>query len=642
MSLIARRALVPCICLALLAGVVPPALGQTEPLHQATGNIAGMNPAGGFGVTDGEFLVTCAAPPESQGVDGYIFELPETIPAGSIATVAGQSTIDHDLDVVVYDRNCKVITVRATADADETVTLPPGSRFLSAIAFTGLDTEVTLTVQSGPPLPPDPVVGELIDGPRRTRDYPTSPNDPYFDADGGLGDADPQDPPSVLDAFFDEIASPQQWAPKKILAPQAWQEQRATGARVGVAVLDTGLDIGHPDLSCPGKVALDPTFDVVRDGNGPTDMNGHGTHVAGIIGACTNNGTGVAGVAPDAQILPIQVFSSDADYDGDADDNGRDDLADAIRLAADAGAHVVNMSLGFAFPIPGGGAIGYAHNAGFDRFGIIPPEIITALEYAQSKGTVIVAAAGNDTTLPICDYPAAAKNVICVGATDPRDQRTWYTNGANKVDFQGNIGPAVVAPGGTETVAFCDIYHENVLSTYSRALDDIPCGIETGYQTINGTSMASPHVAGIAALIYDRIGAVRDADNAARVIEAIVNSADDLGSPGYDPIYAFGRVNAQAAATYWDAEPFDTMTSFTEAASGRVAVQVLDEDDYPVVGESVAFQVGDQAGVATTDDEGIATFTFTLPPGDYMVSATFGGVEGLYDPSSATTALASE
>ncbi len=622
--------------------LVPASAGAVAPIFEGSGDITIGHPASAFGlngllnpgVTVGEYFAACGGEPLSQGVDGWVF-LVENIPAGSIATATGSGSLTggHDLDLWFYDDLCFLISGSSTAAADETAAVPAGTAAVAVTAFDGAEIHVDFKIEAagggggggggGGSSIPESMLG---DPPRRTY-YPESgPNDPYFPSQP----LDPTNPDSLDPAVFE----PQQWGPQKIQAPEAWQEQRATGARIKVAILDSGLDVEHPDLSCPGKVYYTPAYDVVNDGDGPKDIDGHGTHVAGIIGACTNNATGIAGVAPDVQILPMQVFSSDPDYDGDGNDNNVDDLADAIRLAADEGAHVINMSLSFGLGVPGSGYIGAIHELFPDEdfFGLA--EIEAAISYAAEKGVVIVAAAGNDTTVQLCDYPAISKEIICVAATDPRDVRTWYTNGPNKVHAQPEVeNLSVVAPGGTGQV-FCDVFSsEEIFSLYAREFDTCNegAGDGAGYQNLSGTSMATPHVVGVAALVYDRIGGDRSAEEAARVIAALTGTAVDLGTPGYDPIYGHGRVDALAAVTSVPAEPYDTTTSFTDdsATSGPAGggalleVVVTDEDGYAVADQEVTFALGDQLIEASTDALGVARVTMPLgDTGSYEVSAT--------------------
>jgi subtilisin family serine protease len=326
----------------------------------------------------------------------------------------------------------------------------------------------------------------------RPAGYPTTPNDTLF----GSG----------------------QWGPQKIKAPEAWQKSRATGHGIKVAVLDSGVDLHHEDFACPGKLQFAPDSDVITGDGEPEDEFGHGTHVAGIIGACTNNGTGIAGTAPDVTLLPIRVLNERG--------SGNDQLLiKGIDRAVAAGAHVINMSLSF-----GPASVTPVFNQA---------QINAAIGRARAAGVVVVASAGNNS-LPLCEYPALAEDVICVGATDNRDAKAWYSLFTNKQQ-----GPTLVAPGGQSIPQF-HVDSEEILSTYAVAVDETEGDRDgrLGYTDLAGTSMAAPHVAGVAALVYDRVGGERTVKNAETVIRALVATADDLGPPGWDPIFGSGRVNA--------------------------------------------------------------------------------------------------
>ncbi|WP_189335326.1 S8 family peptidase [Actinoplanes ianthinogenes] len=276
-----------------------------------------------------------------------------------------------------------------------------------------------------------------------------------------------------------------QWDLTRMNVPTAWQ--RSTGTGVTVAVIDTGVDASHPDLAGQVLTGYDATTD--QDG-GTTDPQGHGTHVAGTVAALAGNGIGVAGVAPDVKILPVRVL--------DAKGVGYDsDTAQGIVWAADHGADVINMSLG-----------------GTDRSSAVS----SAVAYARSKGVVVVAAAGNERQKGSpTSYPGADPGVIAVAATDSADQVASYSNAGDYVD--------VAAPGSS------------IISTYPTGL------AAAGYATMNGTSMASPHVAAVAALLL----AAKPGLTPDEVESALEGSAVDLGAAGKDNDFGYGRVDAAAA-----------------------------------------------------------------------------------------------
>ena len=278
---------------------------------------------------------------------------------------------------------------------------------------------------------------------------------------------------------------PSQWSLAKINVPAAWQ--RSTGAGVTVAVIDSGVDAAHPDLA--GQVL--PGIDYVTGTTGvSSDPNGHGTHVSGTIAALAGNGVGVAGVAPHVKILPIRAL--------DANGSGfMSAVANGLVYAADHGAQVVNMSIG------SGSQVGAVTNA---------------ISYARSKGLVVVAAAGNNRAggSPI-SYPAADAGVIAVASTDSADVYSSFSNRGSYVD--------IAAPGSS------------ILSTLPVAM--------SSYAYYSGTSMASPHIAAVAALLK----AYNPALSPDQVELAMTSSAVDLGTAGKDVDYGYGRVDAAAALT---------------------------------------------------------------------------------------------
>jgi subtilisin family serine protease len=269
-----------------------------------------------------------------------------------------------------------------------------------------------------------------------------------------------------------------------------------TGAGAIVAVIDSGVQAGHPDLA--GRVG--PGYDVVQRDSTPQDGDGHGTHVLGIIGAATGNGVGVESVAPAATLMPVRVLGDDG--------GGRiDDVARGVDWAREHGADVINLSLGSEVPLVGAGG-----GDGFDA----------AIRRAIAAGIVVVAAAGNNG-VPVCEQPAASDGLLCVGAVDKRRQRSFFSS------FGSGLG--LVAPGGSGATAAGMEVGEDVLSTYTGS----------SYRELAGTSQAAPHVAGVAALLVSR--GVRGQ----AAVRRLLATATDLGPPGADSQYGAGLVNARAA-----------------------------------------------------------------------------------------------
>ncbi len=302
-----------------------------------------------------------------------------------------------------------------------------------------------------------------------------------------------------------------QWHLPQIKMEQAWDI--AQGEGVIVAVVDTG--IAYEDYTDPmtGKIfkqapdlagtAFVVGYDFVNDDTHPNDDNSHGTHVAGTVAQTTNNTLGVAGVAFKANLMPVKVLGA----------NGSGtlaDVADGIRWAADHGAKVINLSLGTTA----------SSNT-----------VKNAVAYAYGKGATIVAAAGNDGKKRNM-YPAAYNEyVIAVGAVRYDKQRTRYSNYGSFVDL--------VAPGGDLNVdQNKDGYGDGVLQqTFAQGNP-----VQFGYYFYQGTSMATPHVVGAAALLVSN-----GVTDPSEVRSRLESTAQDLGSKGKDVYYGWGLVDAVKA-----------------------------------------------------------------------------------------------
>jgi subtilisin family serine protease len=270
----------------------------------------------------------------------------------------------------------------------------------------------------------------------------------------------------------------QQYAWGKIQAYQAWDVTQGSASAV-IAVVDTGIQRTHPDLDA--KIVAG--YDYVQNDTAPDDGNGHGTHVAGTSAAETNNSTGGAGTCPNCKLMPVRVL----------DNNGSGTLvnvANGINFAANNGAKVINLSLG------GGGST----------------TLRNAVDNAWSKGVFLACAAGNSNTSSTANaYPAAYPNCFAVASTTSADARSSFSNYGSWVE--------AAAPGS------------NIYSTW----------LNSGYNTINGTSMATPHVAGLAGLL-----ASQGLTNA-QIRDRICATADRISGTGSN--WTCGRINAYRAVT---------------------------------------------------------------------------------------------
>ena len=285
------------------------------------------------------------------------------------------------------------------------------------------------------------------------------------------------EPNHTLKAFYtpNDPFFAYQYGPQKVQAPDAWDVTTSNG-NIKIAIIDTGVQLNHPELA----IKLWPGYNFVEGNLNPNDGNGHGTHVAGIAGALTENSLGIAGIAPSASIIPVRALDNSG--------NGTlSNIANAITYSTNAGAKVINLSLG-------------------SSQGSITLE--NAINYAWNQGVVIVAAAGNEASNTLT-YPAAYQNVIAVASTDINDQKSDFSNYGTWVE--------VSAPGST------------ILSTYTGSY----------YAYLSGTSMACPHVAGLAALL------AAQGKNNVQIKNTILSTCDPV--PGTGLYWTYGRINANRA-----------------------------------------------------------------------------------------------
>jgi subtilisin family serine protease len=361
-------------------------------------------------------------------------------------------------------------------------------------------------------------------------------------ADAVVKSPDPNEPYSFL-----------QWGLDAVHAPEAWASG-ARGAGVRVAVLDTGIDVKHPDLTPNLNLSLSTSF-VPGE---PVAFNpaigggfSHATHVAGII-AAADNGIGTVGVAPQAEIMAVKVLSDDGI-------GSFDSVMAGIVYAADHDADIINMSLGATLPRRSGYVDGNGTVITARDISELTVALGRATTYADQQGTTIIASAGNgsidrDHDQNLVVLPADLPHVITVSATGPLgwahdpttnlDVPAYYTNyGQSAIDFAapgGNVdfdllnsGEYCTVSSGTQSVTEPCWVFDSVLSTNIN-----------GWAWASGTSMAAPHVAGVAALIIGRNGGDMDP---AHVEAALRASADDLGKPGRDAFYGYGLVDASNA-----------------------------------------------------------------------------------------------
>lgn len=353
-------------------------------------------------------------------------------------------------------------------------------------------------------------------------------------------EVDYANPPSSgdNDPFFDL-----QWGHDAVNAVEAWNaDVRGAGARV--AVLDTGFDLDHPDLA--PNINFDLSADFTGEGLQYTldDTFSHGTHVAGTI-AAADNGFGIIGVAPEAQLMLVKVL-------GDEGSGSFADVMAGIAYAAENGADIINMSLGALF----------YKNGYWAEDGDGNPVFVTAREVQELRvamervirraiqsGSLVVASAGNsaidfDGSGPLITLPGSAPGVITVGATAPNGWAVGFHDDFYDLASYSNYGRSHVdlaGPGGDVAYPGNEVCEVGPVTQLCYVFDLVFSTGNGGWYWSGGTSMAAPHVAGVAALILSEYGGSGSL-KPAQLESELMKRAMDLGQRGNDPVYGKGHV----------------------------------------------------------------------------------------------------
>ncbi|NOZ72154.1 MAG: peptidase S8 [Chloroflexi bacterium] len=300
-----------------------------------------------------------------------------------------------------------------------------------------------------------------------------------------------------------------QWQLPYINADTAWDTTTGSNS-ITIAIIDTGVDLTHPDLAAH----IVSGYDFINNDADASDDQGHGTHVASIAAAVSDNNEGITGVTWNAKVMPVKVLDSG----GSGAISG---VADGIRWAVDNGADIINMSLG-----------GSSTSSTLED----------AIDYAYSHGVFIVAAAGNDyESGNPTSYPAAYNHVVAVASTDNSDGHASYSNSGSYVD--------VAAPGGDPSDSYDSNPEHWIVGAYWR-------GSGYDYAWLSGTSQAAPHVAGLAALLLSLDPSLGPDD----LEDIITSTAVDVQAAGWDEFSGYGRIDAAAAVAAVVSAPTATPT----------------------------------------------------------------------------------
>lgn len=329
--------------------------------------------------------------------------------------------------------------------------------------------------------------------------------------------------PLSISTTAKDYAFDDQWGLQVSNIGDVWAN--STGAGVLVGVIDSGAG-PNPDLALNLLPGISISRGRTSNDSNDVDIIGHGTHVAGIIAAQSQNDIGIAGVAPNAQVLPIRILDSRGD-------GSEADLAQAIRYATDMGARVINLSLG-----------GSSQTSGLQ----------SALEYAASKGALVVAAAGNGGPNSGTTYPAGNDLTLAVTAVDQTLNSPSFAQRGNYIDIS--------APG----INICSSIRINSTVDASRKC----AGASEPYALMSGTSMAAAFVSGVAALIFS----ARPNYTAVQVREVILATAKDLGAPGRDEVFGAGLIDTYAIFKSLGYFP-DIVVYPTVSSLGRVGEETV-------------------------------------------------------------------
>jgi type VII secretion-associated serine protease mycosin len=349
------------------------------------------------------------------------------------------------------------------------------ARGLAVVAALGVPAKGMPSVLSTAGRPVDQVLGELRADPNVA--YAEPSYRVHVVNEGVVAAVGVNDPMTAGQYSLDQMRVRDAWALSK-------------GGSGVVAVLDTGVQANHPDLS--GRVLAG--YDFANDDSNAADDNGHGTWVAGIIAAKPNDGYGIAGISWSDRILPVKIMTREGT-------GSTSDLIAGIRWAADHGATVINMSVG-----------GFPYSQG----------VQDAITYAWNKGIVLVGAAGNNNRDEKF-YPASMANVVSVSATQVNDEFSHWSSYGDAVD--------VSAPGSSVQTTNCTVCTYAEHNTWGS------------HTYISGTSFATPNVAGVVALIRAR----NPSWTPQQVVNRLFSTVDDRGFAGWDKRYGRGRVNAYRA-----------------------------------------------------------------------------------------------